>query len=251
MNKVNLGLIKVSEVTQEIVIKEIQKNLLKSNVPNLIVTPNAGHLASIETNKFLQDIYNNAELCLIDGWPIALAANIASKKKISRVAGSDLLPILLEELTQNIRIGIIGGKDQNKIRQQLENLFPNINLQLIDTSLWTDSVYDIRRLRELVQNNALSIVLLCLGHPKQEILANQLKNYDWVGARPDWIMCVGASIDFLIGEQKRSPKIFSKLGLEWFYRLISNPKKFFNRYLKAIWPSIKLIFNSFEMRKFN
>ena len=41
MNKVNLGLIKVSEVSQEIVIKEIQQNLLKSNVPNLIVTPNA------------------------------------------------------------------------------------------------------------------------------------------------------------------------------------------------------------------
>ena len=170
MNKINLGLIKVSEVTQEIVIKKIQQNLLKSNVPNLIVTPNAGHLASIENNKLIQDIYNNAELCLIDGWPIALAANIASKRKISRVAGSDLLPNLLKELPQNIRIGIIGGKDQTKIREQLENLFPNINLQLIDTSTWSDSVYDIRRLRELVQNNALSIVLLCLGHPKQEIL---------------------------------------------------------------------------------
>ena len=138
MNKINLGLIKVSEVTQEIVIKEIKEKLLKSNIPSLIVTPNAGHLTNIENNKLLQDIYNDAELCLIDGWPIALAANIASKKKMSRVAGSDLLPILLKELPQDIRIGIIGGKDQNKIREQLENLFPNINLQVIDTSLWSE-----------------------------------------------------------------------------------------------------------------
>ena len=78
-----------------------------------------------------------------------------------------------------------------------------------------------------------------------------LKNYDWVGSRPDWVLCIGASIDFLIGDQKRAPKIFTNLGLEWFYRLISNPKKFFLRYLNAIWPSLKLIFKSFRMRKFN
>jgi N-acetylglucosaminyldiphosphoundecaprenol N-acetyl-beta-D-mannosaminyltransferase len=215
------------------------------------VTPNAGHLLNIQKTSELKDIYSNAELSLIDGWPIAIAAKIAAKKKISRVTGSDLLPVLLKELPKDIRVGIVGGKDQNKIRKKIESLFPNLNLQVIDTSIWTDSIYDIRRLRELVQHNALSIVLLCLGHPKQELLAQELKNYDWVGARPDWLMCMGASIDFLIGEQKRSPKFFSKIGLEWFYRFLTNPNKFFRRYLQAIMPSINLIINSFRMRKFN
>ena len=126
-----------------------------------------------------------------------------------------------------------------------------MNIQIIDTSQWSNSVYDVRRLRELVQYNALSIVLLCLGHPKQELLANELRNYDWAGSRPDWIMCVGATIDFLTGQQNRAPKIFQKVGLEWFYRLVTNPSKFSERYLKAIIPSIKLIANSFRMRKLN
>lgn len=248
MSKTNLGLIKVDVLSQSEVLEMIKKSLLNSKSPNILVTPNAGHLRNIENNPELRDVYNTAELCLIDGFPIAIAAKIASKNKVSRVTGSDLLPELLKDLSKEIRVGIIGGQNQNLIKTKLENLFPNLNIQVIDTSNWSDSIYDIRRLRELVQYNALSIVLLCLGHPKQEILANELKKYDWVGSRPDWIMCVGATIDFLIGEQRRSPKLFSKIGLEWFYRFITNPKKFFNRYLNAIWPSIKLIFKSFTLR---
>lgn len=172
-------------------------------------------------------------------------------KKVQRVTGSDLLPKLFAELNKDIRIGIIGGSNEIKIREVLEAKYPNINIQLIDTSQWSNSIYDVRRLRELVQHNALSIVLLCLGHPKQELLAKELRNYDWAGSRPDWIMCVGATIDFLIGEQKRSPRVFQVIGLEWLFRLITNPKKFSSRYSEAVFPSMKLIFKSFRMRKFN
>lgn len=251
MSKVDLKILKVDSITKSEVIDIITNSLLKSVRPSILVTPNAGHLKNIRSNSDLKNIYLNAELSLIDGWPIAVAASIASKSRLKRVTGSDLLPELFTNLNKDIRIGIFGGSNQQKIREILETKYPNLNIQIVDTSEWSDSVYDIRRLRELIQFNALSIVLLCLGHPKQEILAQELKNYDWVGSRPDWIMCVGATIEFLTGEQKRAPKIFSKLGLEWFYRLITNPKKFSNRYLNAIIPSIKLILKSFSLRKIN
>jgi exopolysaccharide biosynthesis WecB/TagA/CpsF family protein len=161
------------------------------------------------------------------------------------------LPELFSHLAKEVRVGIVGGNNESLIRRSLESRFPDLNIQIIDTSQWTNSVYDIRRLRELVQYNALSIVLLCLGHPKQEMLAKELRNYDWAGSRPDWIMCVGATIDFLTGEQKRAPKAFQKIGLEWFYRLVTHPRKFTRRYLNSVIPSLKLIFKSFGMRKFN
>ena len=251
MTKVNLGDFKVDALSQDETIVEIKKELLKSSTPHILVTPTAGHLKSIATNKDIAEIYINADLSLIDGWPIAVAAKNASGKKANRVTGSDLLPRLFSELTKDIRVGIIGGENELRIRQVLESKFPNINIQIIDTSQWSTSVYDVRRLRELVQHNALSIVLLCLGHPKQELLAKELKNYDWAGARPDWIMCVGASIDFLTGEQKRAPKAFQVLGLEWIFRLLTNPRKFFNRYSSAVIPATRLIIKSFGMRKFN
>ena len=251
MTKINLGDLKVDNLSQDEAILEIKNNLLKSVAPHILVTPNAGHLKSINAVKEISEIYTSADLSLIDGWPIAVAAKNASRKKVQRVTGSDLLPKLFPELNQNIRIGIIGGSNEIKIRQVLETSYPNLNIQIIDTSQWSNSIYDVRRLRELVQHNALSIVLLCLGHPKQELLAKELKNYDWAGSRPDWIMCMGATIDFLTGDQKRAPRIFQVIGLEWFFRLLTNPKKFSSRYFEAVIPSIKLIFKSFGMRKFN
>ena len=251
MTKINLGDIKVDNLSQDETILEIKRNLLKSVAPHILVTPNAGHLKSINTEKEISEIYLSADLSLIDGWPIAVAAKNASGKKVQRVTGSDLLPKLFAELNKDIRIGIIGGSNEMKIRQVLEARYPNLNIQIIDTSQWSNSIYDIRRLRELVQHNALSVVLLCLGHPKQELLAKELKNYDWAGSRPDWIMCMGATIDFLTGDQKRAPKIFQVIGLEWFFRLSTNPKKFSSRYFEAVLPSMKLILKSFGMRKFN
>ena len=251
MTKIILGDIKVDNLSQDETILEIKRNLLKSVAPHILVTPNAGHLKSINTVEGISEIYSSADLSLIDGWPIAVAAKNASGKKVQRVTGSDLLPKLFAELNKDIRIGIIGGSNEMKIRQVLEARYPNLNIQIIDTSQWSNSIYDIRRLRELVQHNALSVVLLCLGHPKQELLAKELKNYDWAGSRPDWIMCMGATIDFLTGDQKRAPKIFQVIGLEWFFRLSTNPKKFSSRYFEAVLPSIKLILKSFGMRKFN
>ena len=251
MTKINLGAFKVDVLSKEEVITQIKSKILKSVEPNILVTPNAGHISNIFDNPELSEIYSTAELSLIDGWPIAVAAKNASKLEVTRVTGSDLLPELFTQLTKDVRIGVIGGNDESLIRQSLETRFPDLNIQIIDTSQWTNSVYDIRRLRELVQYNALSIVLLCLGHPKQELLAKELKNYDWAGSRPDWIMCVGATIDFLTGEQKRAPKAFQKIGLEWFYRLVTHPRKFTRRYLNSVIPSLKLIFKSFGIRKFN
>jgi len=251
VTKINLTSFKVDSLSKEEVITQIKSRLLKSAEPNILVTPNAGHLTNIFGNPELSEIYSTAELSLIDGWPIAIAAKNASKLKITRVTGSDLLPELFSQLTKEVRVGIVGGNNESLIRQSLESRFPELNIQIIDTSQWTNSIYDIRRLRELVQYNALSIVLLCLGHPKQELLAKELRNYDWAGSRPDWIMCVGATIDFLIGEQKRAPKTFQRIGLEWFFRLITNPKKFVQRYLNAVIPSLRLIFKSFGMRKLN
>ena len=109
MTKINLGNLKVDALNQDEVISEIKSNLLKSVAPHILVTPNAGHLKSIDTELEISEIYSSADLSLIDGWPIAIAAKNASRNKVQRVTGSDLLPKLFAELTKDIRIGIIGG----------------------------------------------------------------------------------------------------------------------------------------------
>jgi UDP-N-acetyl-D-mannosaminuronic acid transferase (WecB/TagA/CpsF family) len=142
MTKINLGSFKVDALSQEEVITQIKSKLLKSAEPNILVTPNAGHLTNIFDNPELSEIYSTAELSLIDGWPIAVATKNASKLKITRVTGSDLLPELFSQLTKEVRVGIIGGNSESLVRQSLESRFPDLNIQIVDTSQWTNSVYD-------------------------------------------------------------------------------------------------------------
>ena len=83
MTKINLTSFKVDSLSKEEVITQIKSRLLKSAEPNILVTPNAGHLTNIFGNPELSEIYSTAELSLIDGWPIAIAAKNASKLKIT------------------------------------------------------------------------------------------------------------------------------------------------------------------------
>jgi N-acetylglucosaminyldiphosphoundecaprenol N-acetyl-beta-D-mannosaminyltransferase len=242
-NEVQLKYLKVNDIDFDEMLELVLKSTLNHN-PKIVFTPNAGHLAQIINSKEIKEIYEAADFNLIDGWPIAIAAQIKTKKQIRRVTGSDLIPKLFTILDSKIRVGIIGGNNEIELRKTIENLFPKLNLQLVNCDTWSDSAYDVKKLRELIQHNALAIVILALGHPKQEKIAYELKKFDWVGAKPDWILCVGASIDFITGTQKRAPKIFQKIGLEWLYRLLTNPKKFLFRYLKAVIPSFKLIIES-------
>lgn len=82
------------------------------------------------------------------------------------------------------------------------------------------------------QNQALKscpqVIVLGMGMPKQEILAIQLKK---CLKFPCLIICGGAIIDFLGGKVQRAPLWMRKMGLEWFYRLVQEPHRLFQRYV--------------------
>jgi exopolysaccharide biosynthesis WecB/TagA/CpsF family protein len=242
-SKVDLKFLKVDVIKCELMTELIKKSNLEKEI-KIVLTPNASHLKNIMNSDKMNKIYNSADFNLIDGWPIAVATSIKLRKKIPRLTGSDLIPKLFGELDSSIRIGIIGGNNESKTRKIIESLFPHLNLQLVNCDYWTDSKCELEKLKQLVQHNALSIVILALGHPKQEKIAHALKNCDWFGFRPNWILCVGASIDFITNNQKRAPIFIQKIGFEWCYRLLKNPSRFLKRYVQAIIPSIKLIIRS-------
>jgi UDP-N-acetyl-D-mannosaminuronic acid transferase (WecB/TagA/CpsF family) len=69
---------------------------------------------------------------------------------------------------------------------------------------------------------------LAIGSPQQEIIAQRLKER---GIARGLALCVGASINFLTGIEKRAPLWMREAGLEWLYRLTKNPRRLWKRYL--------------------
>jgi N-acetylglucosaminyldiphosphoundecaprenol N-acetyl-beta-D-mannosaminyltransferase len=81
-------------------------------------------------------------------------------------------------------------------------------------------------INELVNKNP-DIVFVALGSPRQELWINKIK--ERVGSK--LYMGVGAVFDFYTGKKKRAPILFQRIGFEWFWRLLNEPKRLITRYL--------------------
>jgi len=245
MKTLRISSVELDLIDKNIALEKIFQ-FINSTKTKFVITPNAGQLASYRKSSQLRKFLAATDLRLMDGWPLAVGATIAEGKHYPRVTGSDLLPEIFQFIDSNVRVGIIGGSDSELIKKQLTNKYKNLNLVLVDDDTWLNSAEDAERLKNLCELHQVQVLILALGHPKQELLAshlveNPVKNLSLV-------LCFGASVDFIVGTQTRAPKLFQKMGLEWLYRLLTNPKKFFKRYLLAIWPSIVLLVSAVRIR---
>ena len=247
MKTIRISAVELDLLTPATALVQI-KQFLQTPETKYVLTPNAGQLVSYRENLKLRNFLLNANLRLIDGWPLAVAVSLAEGKRWPRVTGSDLLPKLFRDLDNQVRVGIIGGTDGPSVLTQLKNKFPNLNLVLVNDEIWDENANNSKKIAELCEASNVELLILALGHPKQELLAEDLSKQKILGLK--LVLCFGASVDFLVGSQKRAPEFLQKIGFEWLYRLLLNPKKFAKRYLLAIWPSLILLVSAIRIRFF-
>lgn len=201
-----------------------------------VVTPNVDHMVQIWQRPDLREAYEGAAYRVCDS---RILDKLASFRDISLkpFPGSDMVKDLIENATADTpRIAVLGP--QMADFHELARRYPDADLVHIDAPMmdvgsdaWKDT---LRR----VERTEFDILLICISFPKQELFALDLKrrgNSNGIG------MCVGASIDFLTGRQKRAPEMFQKWRMEWAYRLLSNPTRMWKRYL-VDGPKIFLMF---------
>ena len=123
---------------------------------------------------------------------------------------------------------IVKMRIQSDLPQLLKTRFPDLNITLI-----FDGEKTPEEIAELITGSNISYVFSCIGMKTQEKRLIEIFSYLPLEQRVVWLG-VGASIDFLLGLQKRAPIIFQSLGLEWFYRLIIEPRKRWRRIYTAV-----------------
>ena len=195
-----------------------------------IVTPNVDHVVSFHdvSDARYKESIAKANLVLCDSNIIRLLSQISPGRKISNVIpGSDLTSSLICSNGSKIgRVVIIGGSEGDKVHltHQYE---VNIVKQIVPSFGFIKSESEVNRIIDQILEVEFDVMFLCVGSPQQEILASRVFSIKPSGT----LICVGASLDFIMGREARAPKFFRKLSLEWFYRLIVNPRKMFLRYL--------------------
>ena len=194
-----------------------------------VVTPNVDHLIRYYDDASFRDLYRTASFVLLDSRFLAAFLYVTTRVRLPTCPGSDVTAELFDHvIVPDDRIVVIGGTDQQAQRlvqkyglRGLRHLNPPMGFihdpQAVETCL-----------RFIEAQSPFRFCLLAIGSPQQEILARalQLRSH----AR-GLAFCIGASINFLTGTERRAPLWMQKWGLEWVFRLGQNPGRLAKRYL--------------------
>ena len=197
-----------------------------------VVTPNVDHMVRLSEagpgpERDVPERYQAADLILCDSRVLSL---LARRRGIDLpvVPGSDLTPTLLDRAARpGDTINIVGGWAETL--PMLAAKYPHLHFRqhVPPMGLRTNSAA-MNEAADFVARSPARFTLLAVGSPQQEMLALAIKKR---GDARGIGFCVGASINFLVGRERRAPRLVQKLALEWFYRLAQNPARLWRRYL--------------------
>ena len=198
--------------------------------PSYVITANLDFACQAASNKTLRDFIFNADRVLCDGLPIVWLSRLLGAPLPERVAGSDLVPKLLDQCEEVGASVFFLGSDKDTL-QDLCTLLAESKPRLRiaghhSPPMGNVESWDNGTIRQSLKETAPDLLLVALGCPKQEQWI--ARNYQDLSVP----LCIGigASLDFLVGKQKRAPQILQKAGLEWIWRLCGNPRRLTKRY---------------------
>ena len=218
------------------------EELMLEEKNHMVVTPNAeiGYMASKDIK--LARILNRADVVVADGVGVVYASRIYRTPVKAKVPGVELGVKVLENAAKSGKgVFFLGAKPGvgDMAAAKLSEKIPGINFVGIRDGYFKS---DEEVISEINASGA-EILFVCLGAPKQEFW--MAENFDKLNCR--LMLGLGGSLDSYAGTVKRAPKLFIKLGLEWFYRLLKEPKRF-GRMLALPKYMFAVIFDSFRKK---
>lgn len=197
----------------------------------LVVTPNVDHIVKLENNAKFQRAYENAGLVLVDGTPLMWIARMYGTPLKEKITGPRLTEKVFELAAQKgLSLFILGAANgvaevaAHNMRQKY------VNCNVVGTYSpqygFEKDTEEISNIIQRVNQCKPDLLVVGMGSPKTEIFLDEhMHELDIHVA-----MSIGAAIDFMAGNIERCPEWINKVGLEWFYRFVKEPKRMFKRY---------------------
>jgi exopolysaccharide biosynthesis WecB/TagA/CpsF family protein len=193
-----------------------------------VVTPNVDHVVRLQRSRSdLWPAYRRAWMVLCDSRILGRLARWRGAK-LPVLPGSDLTRTILYALVEpGDRVAIVGGE-----AGQIEQLAARFHLASVShfhpPMGFVHDPLEMARAVQFIVSSQARYAFLAVGSPQQELLAYRVAR---AGGACGIGFCIGASLDFLTGSQERAPEVFQRLSLEWLYRLCSDPRRLWRRYL--------------------
>ena len=227
---------KVNTNNQKDLIEEIFYRYKEGN--SIVVEGlNIAKFIQANTDSKLKDCLKKCDILHIDGSGISLGIYIIYGKFFKRIAGIDLMQGICKYCKENdYGIYILGGKEHINIKTKkiINKKYKNIvNGNSNGYFKMTNS--NLKKLVDKIDNTNTSIIFIGITSPKKEVVAEYIKK----NSKKRYILLgVGGSFDVISGEIKRAPIYFQKIGMEWFWRAIKEPKRLMCKYIIRLYVSL-------------
>jgi exopolysaccharide biosynthesis WecB/TagA/CpsF family protein len=218
--------IKIDIITINELLEFIEENINNSRIPMQITGVNPEIIVKSLNNQNLKDAINGSSVVNIDGISVSLGLKILGYSNAKRVTCPDIFEALIYRANKRgYKIFFLGAKDhivkEMIIRLQQEYL----DLRIVG---YHNGYFDIEKEVEIAESIRLSnadILFIGISSPKKELF---IKNYlDFMNV--PLCLGVGGIFDIKAGLYKRAPILMQKMGLEWLYRLLLEPKRLIRR----------------------
>lgn len=196
-----------------------------------VVTPNVDHLVRLHDDDQgggqLEAVYEQASLCLCDSKILHILGRLRGVR-LPVVPGSELTALLFDRVVRSgDRVAIVGG--DNEQLGALQEKYPAVEFVQHCPPMGLHHNAGARRAAaQFIAHSGARFAFIAVGSPQQEMIAAETRS---IPQARGTALCIGASLDFLTGRQKRAPRLAQLLGLEWAHRLLTNPRRMWRRYL--------------------
>lgn len=227
MNKVKLFDCEVAAINMNETVSEVER-IIKARQLTQHVVINASKVVLMNKDKNLKNIIQECPIINADGQSIVWASKFLGKPLPERVAGIDLMEELIKlSSKKGYSIYFFGAKEEVvlKVIDIYKNKYPGLKIAGYRNGYFNEN--DNNKIVEDMKKSNADILFVAFSSPKKEYWLSE--NIDKINI--PFCMGVGGSFDVVAGVTKRAPIWMQKLGLEWFYRFLQEPKRMWKRYL--------------------
>lgn len=218
--------------------------LLENVKEGIFVNPNVDCLMQLQKDRELYNIYENSDYVICDSQIIKIISRLLGRTIKERIAGSDFFPEFYKyhKNNKNIKIFLFGGMDgvaTKAMRKINHKVGRNIIVGAYSPPMgFYNYIKENEKAVNIINKTDANVLAVCLGSPIQEkwIFNNKQKL-----KKIKLYLSLGATVDFEAGVIKKAPNWISRIGLEWLYRLLQEPRRLYKRYLLNDLPFFYLI----------
>jgi len=229
-----------------------------------LITPNLNDIIvyNLPENSELKPYLVNSQFILPDGQPIVWSSKLIQETSLKkRLPGSDLFPLMWNKIKSD-KVSTLLLVPNEEVAKLLKSENKNCFIYVLPYFTKDDNKAlnkIIKDCTEIILASKIKMVLIGVTFPKQNLIAVGI--YEGINKRNKeytsyLIGMIGASFEFYLGTKKRAPTVYQKLGVEWLYRFLSEPKRLFKRYFVDSWQFIPILYAEFRnnrnsLRNFN